>query len=71
MVEMATRFIADLSDWNRTLGMLVPGQSGHPASPTYANNIESWFRGEYHPMVFDREVVLDAADAVLNLVPIK
>jgi penicillin amidase len=65
------RFIADLSDWNRTLGMLVPGQSGHPASPTYANNIESWFRGEYHPMVFDRENVLDAADAVLNLIPVK
>jgi len=65
------RFIADLSDWNRTLGMLVPGQSGHPASPTYANNIEGWFKGEYHPMVFDREAVLDVADAVLNLVPKK
>ncbi len=65
------RFIADLSDWNRCLGMLVPGQSGHPASPTYSNNIERWFKGEYHPMVFDREAVLGASDAVLNLVPMK
>jgi penicillin amidase len=63
------RFIADLSDWNRSLGMLVPGQSGHPASPSYANNIESWFSGEYHPMVFDREAVLGASEAVLNLIP--
>ena len=65
------RFIADLSDWNRTLGMLVPGQSGHPASPAYSNNIEGWFRGEYHPMLFDREAVLSAADAVLSLLPKK
>lgn len=63
------RFIADLSDWNRSLGMLVPGQSGHPASPTYANNIEGWFRGEYHPMLFDRQAIQEAADAVLNLIP--
>jgi penicillin amidase len=63
------RFIADLSDWNRSLGMLVPGQSGHPASTSYDNNIESWFNGEYHPMVFDRVAVLDASEAVLNLIP--
>lgn len=63
------RFIADLSDWNRTLGMLVPGQSGHVARPTYANNIAGWFKGEYHPMAFDREAVLDVSEAVLNLVP--
>jgi penicillin amidase len=52
------RFIADLSDWNRSLGMLVPGQSGHPASPHYDDNIAGFFRGEYHPMLFDREQVL-------------
>jgi len=59
------RFIADLQDWNRSLGMLVPGQSGHPMSPHYADNIQGWLNGEYHPMLFDREAVLKEAGAVL------
>ena len=63
------RFIADLSDWNQSLGILVPGQSGHRASPSYDNNIKAWFRGEYHPMVFDREVVMGAVKEVMNLKP--
>jgi penicillin amidase len=61
------RFIADLSDWNNCLGMLVPGQSGHPGSRHYAGNITAWFRGEYHPMVFDREAIEKAASARLVL----
>jgi penicillin amidase len=60
------RFIADLGDWNNSLGILVPGQSGHPASPHYDDNIEGWFKGEYHPMLFDREKV--AANAVDTLI---
>ncbi|MGE5463504.1 MAG: penicillin acylase family protein [Syntrophothermus sp.] len=52
------RFIADLSDWNRSQGILVPGQSGHPASRHYDDNIAGWFKGEYHPMLFDREQVM-------------
>jgi penicillin G amidase len=59
------RFIADLQDWNRSLGMLVPGQSGHPMSPHYADNIQGWLKGEYHPMLFDREAVLKEVSAVL------
>jgi acyl-homoserine lactone acylase PvdQ len=38
--------------------MLVPGQSGHPMNHHYANNIQGWLNGEYHPMRFDRKVVL-------------
>jgi penicillin amidase len=63
------RFIADLSDWNKSLGMLVPGQSGHPASRSYDGSIQRWLKGEYHPMLFDREAVLGSADAVLALEP--
>jgi len=63
------RFIADLQDWNRSLGMLVPGQSGHPMSPHYADNIQGWLKGEYHPMLFDREAVLKEADATLVIEP--
>ena len=63
------RFIADLHDWNKSLGMLVPGQSGHPMSPHYADNIQGWLKGDYHPMLFDREAVLTEADATLVIDP--
>jgi len=63
------RFIADLQDWNRSLGMLVPGQSGHPMSPHYADNIQGWLKGEYHPMPFDREAVLKEKDVTLVIIP--
>ena len=64
------RFIADLSDWNKSLGMLVPGQSGHPASEHYDDNIEGFFKGEYHPMLFDREQVMAQVTAKLIIDPI-
>ena len=57
MIGPPFRFIADLSDWNKSLGILVPGQSGHPASQHYDDNIAGFFKGEYHPMLFDREPV--------------
>ncbi len=63
------RFIADLSDWNRSLGIVVPGQSGHPGSRHYADNIQPWFRGEYHPMLFDRAEVEKNTVARLVLEP--
>jgi len=51
------RFIADLGDLRNSLGLLSPGNSGLPASPHYDDQIEAWFNGEYHPMLFAREDV--------------
>jgi penicillin G amidase len=69
MIGPPFRFIADLSDWNRSLGILVPGQSGHPASEHYDDNIEGFFKGEYHPMLFDREQVTLHAKSKLKMEP--
>jgi acyl-homoserine lactone acylase PvdQ len=55
----------ETQDWNRSLGMLVPGQSGHPMSANYADNIEGWLKGEYHTMLFDRAAILKETDATL------
>jgi penicillin amidase len=64
------RFIADLSNWNNSLGILAPGQSGHPFNPSYSKNIQAWLNGEYHPMLFDREVVMGAVDSILLMEPL-
>jgi penicillin amidase len=63
------RFIGDLSNWNNSRGVIVPGQSGHPASKHYDDGIKGWFHGTYHPMLFDRELILESVAAKLILSP--
>ena len=63
------RFIADLSNWENCLGLLAPGQSGQPASPHYADQIQSWFTGIYHPMMFSQEEVEKKVKDALVLSP--
>ena len=46
------RFIADLSDLSRCYGLLAPGNSGRPDSPHYDDQVEAWFKGKYHPMLY-------------------
>jgi penicillin amidase len=64
------RFIADLGDLRSSVAQLVPGQSGQPGSPHYDDQIEAWFTGEYHPMLFDRRDVERLARARLRLLPV-
>jgi penicillin G amidase len=64
------RFIADLGDLDHCWGLLIPGQSGHLASPHRADGIRPWFKGDYHPMLFRREDVEQNLEARLELVPV-
>jgi penicillin amidase len=63
------RFIADLGNLRNSWGMLAPGQSGQPGSRHYDNQIQNWFDGIYHPMLYDRQDVEEQAQARLNLLP--
>ncbi|HJQ71600.1 MAG TPA: penicillin acylase family protein [Blastocatellia bacterium] len=51
------REILDLSDWDNSVAINVPGQSGQPASPHYADLLQLWTAGEYFPMLFSRAKV--------------
>ncbi|HVN55482.1 MAG TPA: penicillin acylase family protein [Anaerolineaceae bacterium] len=63
------RFIADLNDLDHCLAMLAPGQSGAPGSRHYDDQIEDWFEGRYHVMLFRREEVERDAESRLELSP--
>jgi penicillin amidase len=65
------RFIADLGDLRNSWGILVPGQSGQPGSTHYDDQVQAWFEGEYHPMLYDREDVEREAEAILKLLPLQ
>ena len=63
------REIMDVADWDRSVATNVPGQSGQPESPYYANLLPLWDRGEYFPMVYSRARVQQAATHTLVLQP--
>ena len=60
------RQIVDLADPQSSLFIHSGGQSGHPLSPHYRDFSPAWARGEYLPMVTDRQRL--EADGVRRLV---
>lgn len=61
--------IIDVANWDASLVINAPGQSGQPGSPYYDNLLDEWDDGEYFPLVFTREAVEAAARHTLRLVP--
>jgi penicillin G amidase len=63
------RFVVDTGDWNRAWSIVSPGQSGHPASTHYDDQIDLWRNVRYRPMVFGRETAELASKHRLVLRP--
>ena len=63
------RFVVDTGDWEQAWSVIAPGQSGHPASANYDDQIELWQNVRYRPMVFGRETAELAARHRLILNP--
>jgi len=63
------RMIVDLSDFNRSLGVHPGGQWEQPWSRHYADQLRLWLRGEYHPLLWDREEVQRHLESKLVLEP--
>jgi penicillin amidase len=61
--------IFDLADWDHTLAINAPGQSGSPASPHFADLAKMWAAGEYFPLPFSEAAVRASAETTLTLVP--
>ena len=51
------RIIADLSDWDRSLGINAPGQSGNPDDEHYRDLAALWAEGRYFPLPYSREKI--------------
>ena len=63
------RQVIDFSNLDGSLATNVPGQSGQPGSPFYANLAESFGRGEYFPLSFSTAAVDRHAAHTLVLAP--
>ena len=69
VVAPSWRMVVDLSDLDAAVGVLAPGQSGHPASPHFRDLLEPWGMGEHHPLPFSRRAVEEVAEGTLRLEP--
>ena len=56
------RILVDTEDWDKTLGINSPGQSGDPDSPHYADLFSLWAENGYFPVFFSRSKVLSVAE---------
>jgi penicillin G amidase len=63
------RQVVDLADWDRSLVTNVPGESGDPRSPHYADLLTDWLSGRYHPLPFSRKAVEAVVSERILLIP--
>ena len=63
------RFVVDTGDWDNAWSVVAPGQSGHPASPHYDDELNLWLDIRYRPMVYGRRSAEIAARHRLVLRP--
>ncbi|MBI2936452.1 MAG: penicillin acylase family protein [Chloroflexi bacterium] len=63
------RQIIDLADFNNSLFILPPGQSGHVASPHYADHLEDFLNGRYRPLLWDWQRIEAEAETEQHLEP--
>jgi penicillin amidase len=63
------REIIDVSNWDNSLTINTPGQSGQPESPFYGNLLPLWAGDEYFQMAFTRKAVDANAVHRLTLKP--
>ncbi len=61
--------VADTSDWDNSVGLNAPGQSGNPDSPHYRDLFELWARGNYFPIFYSRPKVDSVTESTTVLRP--
>ena len=63
------RMVVDLGDWDRSLCVNAPGQSGDPRSPHYRDLAPLWATGRYIPLLYGREAIDREAELRIVLEP--
>jgi penicillin amidase len=64
------KIIVDTENWDASLGLNNPGQSGNPDSPHYRDLFELWSRGRYFPVFYSRAKVESVAEEHMTLTPV-
>jgi len=63
------KIVADPENWDNSVGLNTPGQSGNPDDPHYRDLFELWARGKYFPVAYSRAKVESVAEKTTTLAP--
>jgi penicillin amidase len=63
------KIVADPANWDNSVGLNTPGQSGNPDDPHYRDLFELWARGRYFPVAYSRSKVESVAETTTRLAP--
>jgi penicillin G amidase len=63
------REILDTSDWDRSIAVNAPGQSGQPGSRHYSDLMPLWDSGHYFPLSYTQQAVEENTLDRLTLLP--
>ena len=63
------RMVLDVGDWDRSVAMNSPGQSGDPRSEHYGDLFAGWAEGESFPLLFSDEEIAQHTAQVIRLHP--
>jgi penicillin G amidase len=69
-VNASVRIVLDVGDWDNSLWINSPGQSGDPFSSHYCDLAPLWAAGEYAPLLYSREAVATRIMTRVSLVPL-
>jgi len=65
----SVRMVVDVGEWDNSVWINAPGQSGLPKSPHHADLAPLWARGDYVPMLYTPEAVDAAVVETIELTP--
>jgi len=65
----SVRLVMDVGQWDNSMAINTPGQSGDPASPHYRDLFPRWATGNYVPFVWSRPRVLQEAERIISVTP--
>jgi penicillin amidase len=63
------KIIADTDDWDNSVWLNTPGQSGDPDSPHYRDLFPMWAQGQYLPLAYSRKKVESVRESTTTLTP--
>jgi penicillin amidase len=63
------KIIVDTEDWDNSVGLNTPGQSGDVHSPHYRDLYPLWARGRYFPIFYSRKEIESVAEKTFDMHP--
>ena len=65
----SVRLVMDVGEWDRSMAINTPGQSGDAGNPHYRDLLPLWAAGQYVPLLYSRAAVERAAETMIELTP--